>query len=64
MHRFLKYESANSYPAGDPRHADVAVCTCGWKSAPEEESNDFQLGYLKRAFEAHQTAAHKAEGIK
>lgn len=64
MHRFSGYKSANKFPSGDPRHADVAVCSCGWESSPEEESNDLQLHYLRRKFEAHQHQAHTAEGIK
>lgn len=63
MHRLDRIESANDHPRGHPLHADVAICTCGWKSEPEEESNDFQLKDLRRAFERHQAEAHAAEGV-
>lgn len=54
MHRLDRIESANDHPRGHPLHADVAVCTCGWRSRPEEESNDSQIKDLRRALEAHQ----------
>lgn len=64
MHRLDRFESANDYPRGHPLHADVAVCTCGWRSRPEEESNDSQIKDLRRQLERHQRDAERGKELK